>query len=160
MNKSSLYSFIVQNKWLIYCLWAILLLMSSNISNFIIFSSKVLPNTEQLKYQGLSSSLQFLSLVRSPILCFVTWSTSLTFSWIFGKFFLDLENLSPPPTWNQPHQQYFLLSETWVQGDTVMAKIVTADVEAINGRIQFIDTILGIPYLDMTNLICSDLWLL
>jgi hypothetical protein len=31
---------------------------------------------------------------------------------------------------------------------------------AINGRIQFIDTILGIPYLDMTNLICSDLWLL
>jgi hypothetical protein len=65
-----------------------------------------------------------------------------------------------PPTWNQPRQQYFLLSETWVQGDTVMAKIVTADVEAINGRIQFIDTILGIPYLDMTNLICSDLWLL
>ena len=54
----------------------------------------------------------------------------------------------------------FLLSETWVQGNTVMAKIVTADVEAINGRIQFIDTILGIPYLDMTNLICSDLWLL
>ena len=51
-------------------------------------------------------------------------------------------------------------NETWVQGDTVMAKIVTADVEAINGRIQFIDTILGIPYLDMTNLICSDLWLL
>ena len=33
-------------------------------------------------------------------------------------------------------------------------------VEAINGRIQFIDTIIGIPYLDMTNLICSDLWLL
>ena len=47
-----------------------------------------------------------------------------------------------------------------MQGDTVMAKIVTADVEATNGRIQFIDTILGIPYLDMTNLICSDLWLL
>jgi hypothetical protein len=33
-------------------------------------------------------------------------------------------------------------------------------VEAINGRIQFIDTILGISHLDMTNLICSDLWLL
>jgi hypothetical protein len=33
-------------------------------------------------------------------------------------------------------------------------------VEAINGRIQFIDTIIGIPYLDMTNLICSDLMLL
>jgi hypothetical protein len=29
-----------------------------------------------------------------------------------------------------------------------MAKIVTADVEAINGRIQFIDTILGIRLVD------------
>jgi hypothetical protein len=45
--------------------------MSSKISNFILFSSKVLPYTEQLKYQILSSSLQFLSLVISPILCFV-----------------------------------------------------------------------------------------
>jgi hypothetical protein len=42
----------------------------------------------------------------------------------------------------------------------LMAKIVTADVEAINGKIQLKDTILGIPYLDMTNLICSDLMLL
>jgi hypothetical protein len=41
--------------------------MSSKISNFILFSSKVLPYTEQLKYQALSSSLQFLSLVISPI---------------------------------------------------------------------------------------------
>jgi hypothetical protein len=38
---------------------------------------------------ALSSSLQFLSLVISPILCFVTSSTSLTVSF-FGKFFLAL----------------------------------------------------------------------
>lgn len=55
---------------------------------------------------------------------------------------------------------YRMRNETWVQGDTVIAKIVRADVEGLNGRIQYIDTILGIPYLDMTNLICSDLWLL
>ena len=61
-----------------------------------------------------------------------------------------------------PHEINHINSIFYFQrhGDTVMAKIVTADVEAINGRIQFIDTILGIPYLDMTNLICSDLWLL
>jgi hypothetical protein len=45
--------------------------------------------TEQLKYQALSSSLQFLSLVISPILCFVTSSTSLTVSF-FCKFFFAL----------------------------------------------------------------------
>ena len=47
-----------------------------------------------------------------------------------------------------------------MQGDNVIAKITRADIEATNGRIQYIDTILGIPYLDMANLICSDLWLL
>ncbi|XP_052083863.1 fasciclin-1-like [Mytilus californianus] len=51
-------------------------------------------------------------------------------------------------------------NETWVQGDTVIAKVTQADIECTNGRIQFIDTIMGIPYLDLANLICSDLWLL
>ncbi|CAG2215853.1 unnamed protein product [Mytilus edulis] len=51
-------------------------------------------------------------------------------------------------------------NETWVQGDTVIAKVTQADIECTNGRIQFIDTIMGVPYLDLANLICSDLWLL
>ncbi|OWF39283.1 fasciclin-1-like [Mizuhopecten yessoensis] len=51
-------------------------------------------------------------------------------------------------------------NESWVQGGYVKARVVRPDLKAINGRVHLIDSILGIPYLDLPMLICDDLWLL
>ncbi|XP_033725389.1 fasciclin-1-like [Pecten maximus] len=51
-------------------------------------------------------------------------------------------------------------NESWVQGGFVKARVVRPDLKATNGRVHLIDSILGIPYLDLPMLICDDLWLL
>ena len=52
------------------------------------------------------------------------------------------------------------LPELWVQGGLVKARILRPDLSGTNGKIHLIDSVLGVPYLDLPNVICSDLWLL
>ncbi|XP_061190847.1 uncharacterized protein LOC133198963 [Saccostrea echinata] len=51
-------------------------------------------------------------------------------------------------------------NETWVQGSDVKARVIGPDIQTINGWIHIIDSVLGIPYLDLPMLICHDVWLL
>ncbi|XP_062597812.1 uncharacterized protein LOC134259226 isoform X2 [Saccostrea cucullata] len=50
--------------------------------------------------------------------------------------------------------------ETWVHGGNVKARIIRPDIETVNGLVHIIDSVLGIPYLDLPMLICHDIWLL
>ncbi|XP_078329328.1 fasciclin-1-like isoform X2 [Crassostrea virginica] len=51
-------------------------------------------------------------------------------------------------------------NETWVQGGNVKARIIRPDIKTVNGMVHIIDSVLGIPYLDLPMLICHDVWLL
>ncbi|XP_061190366.1 uncharacterized protein LOC133198263 [Saccostrea echinata] len=51
-------------------------------------------------------------------------------------------------------------NETWVQGGNVKARVIRPDITTVNGMIHIIDSVLGIPYLDLPMLICHDVWLL
>ncbi|KAK3094568.1 hypothetical protein FSP39_003488 [Pinctada imbricata] len=51
-------------------------------------------------------------------------------------------------------------NESWVQGGFVKARVIRPDIKTTNGMVHIIDSVLGIPYLDMAMLICHDLWLL
>ncbi|XP_062591198.1 uncharacterized protein LOC134252705 isoform X1 [Saccostrea cucullata] len=51
-------------------------------------------------------------------------------------------------------------NETWVQGGNVKARVIRPDIKTVNGMIHIIDSVLGIPYLDLPMLICHDVWLL
>lgn len=51
-------------------------------------------------------------------------------------------------------------NETWVQGGNVKARVIRPDIKTVNGMVHIIDSLLGIPYLDLPMLICSDVWLL
>ena len=91
MNKSSLYSFIVHINpeqmvnLVSFCNFVDVI---KNIKFYSLFI-KSFTIHRTIKVPGTFNSLQFLSLVISLILCFVTSSTSLTASF-FGKFFLAL----------------------------------------------------------------------
>ncbi|XP_061190363.1 uncharacterized protein LOC133198258 [Saccostrea echinata] len=51
-------------------------------------------------------------------------------------------------------------NEIWVQGGNVKARVIRPDIKTVNGMIHIIDSVLGIPYLDLPMLICHDIWLL
>ncbi|XP_048748872.2 uncharacterized protein LOC125661046 isoform X1 [Ostrea edulis] len=51
-------------------------------------------------------------------------------------------------------------NETWVQGGNVKARVIRPDIKTVNGMVHIIDSVLGIPYLDLPMLICHDVWLL
>lgn len=51
-------------------------------------------------------------------------------------------------------------NETWVNGGNMRAKIIRPDVGVTNGRLQYIDRLLGIPTMDIPTLIHNDDYLL
>ena len=51
-------------------------------------------------------------------------------------------------------------TEVWVNGGNVRAKIIRSDVGVTNGMLQYIDSILGIPTMDIPALINDDDYLL
>nr|XP_022310525.1 fasciclin-1-like [Crassostrea virginica] len=50
--------------------------------------------------------------------------------------------------------------ETYVRGGNMKARIIRPDIKTVNGMVHVIDTVLGVPYLDLPMLICHDVWLL
>jgi len=52
------------------------------------------------------------------------------------------------------------ISETWVNGGHVRARILRPDIDTTNnGRLQYIDAVPGVPWMDIPTLIAYDEYL-
>ncbi|KAL5019551.1 hypothetical protein ScPMuIL_002443 [Solemya velum] len=58
-----------------------------------------------------------------------------------------------------PITVYNQRNESWIQGGYVRAAVNRSDVENTNGRVHFIDSVLGVPFLDIPAAIYYDEWL-
>ena len=47
-------------------------------------------------------------------------------------------------------------TEMWVNGGNIRARIVRPDLEVTNGQLQYIDRVLGLPTMDIPELIYEN----